>query len=248
VAVAHESRRILTGSWDGALQFWHASSGEELAHWKLPDDRIQRVALSADASLAATLAWEGRLDIWDTEAAEPRHTRCLDIERGDWISACTLSPDGTRLVTASFKTSGKLFDATTGNELNILSHAGLRLAQFSNDGTVLVTGEEAGGPMLKDAETGAELGALEGPPSVFTHALFSPDDRTLLAWESSFRGSWESAFAGSRVALWDVPSRTMLIEPSMVVPGGVTSAAFSADGGTILIGSGAGRVFLFGNE
>src|SRR4029078_8752036 len=88
------------------------------------------------------------------------------------------------------------------------------------DGPSLAAGDHAGGYTVWDTATGAERMALK-MPFYPTALAFSPDGRQLAI-----------APVGEPVQLYDVPSRTKLVELQRPV-GGPSALAFSRDGSRI---------------
>lgn len=60
----------------------------------------------------------------------------------NWVSSAAFSPDGSRIVTGSWDTTARVWDAATGKELAALrGHDGIVLsAGFSPDGSRVVSG------------------------------------------------------------------------------------------------------------
>ena len=97
------------------------------------------------------------------------------------------SPDGQRLVTASFDKTARIWDAKTGQVLTTLSgHTDhLWSAAFSPDGHRVVTASNDGTARIWDAQSGNSLRNLQfQSPSGIGHAMsaasFSPDGRRVV--------------------------------------------------------------------
>ena len=111
--------------------------------------------------------------------------------------SASFSPDGTRIVTASWHTA-RLWDAATAKEIVVLrghddyvnsvsfSHDGNRIATASNDKTVRIW----------DTKTGREIAVLRGHQDVASFAAFSPDGtRIVTASEDNTVRVWDVYFA-----------------------------------------------------
>ena len=117
--------------------------------------------------------------------------------QGPVQSAC-FSPDGARVVTASYDRTARLWDAATGQELAALhGHEGrVESASFSPDGARIVTASWDCTARMWNAATGQELAALRGHEDRVWSARFSPDgarivtasyDRTARIWDAATR-------------------------------------------------------------
>jgi len=88
--------------------------------------------------------------IWDAVTAKE-----IAVLRGhdDRVSSAAFSPDGTRIVTASYDNTARVWDAATAKEITVLrGHDGYVLsAAFSPDGTRIVTASSDKTARLWDA-------------------------------------------------------------------------------------------------
>jgi len=118
---------------------------------------------------------------------------------GDDVNACSFSPDGGRIVSASDDATVKVWDADSGAELATLEgHEGrVNACSFSPDGARIVSGSYDKTVKVWDADSGAELATLEGHGDPVWACSFSPDgarivsgsrDRTLKLWDADSGG------------------------------------------------------------
>lgn len=105
------------------------------------------------------------------------------------------SPNGSRVVTAGWDATARLWDAQGGRPLfSLLGHSDMVLsAAFSSDGTRLVTASSDQTARLWDAVSGAPLAVLRGHTDVVWSASFSVDtsrvvtasfDKTARLWDA----------------------------------------------------------------
>jgi WD40 repeat protein len=143
------------------------------------------------------------------------------------VWSATFSPDGTRVITASFDNTARVWDAATGKPVaRPLEHqAWVRSATFSADGTRVVTASFDNTARIWDTVTGEPLAPpLEHQGWVWS-AAFSPDGtRVVTASFDNTARVWDAA-TGKPVAT--------LLEHH----GGVNSAAFSPDGTRVVTAS-----------
>jgi WD40 repeat protein len=116
----------------------------------------------------------------------------------DTVYSAKFSPDGRRVVTASFDRTALIWDARTGQKVaHLYGHNGpVTSAAFSPDGQYVVTASFDKTARVWDAETGIEIGQLQGHKGIVLSAVFSPDgqgvatasqDTTGLVWDATAR-------------------------------------------------------------
>jgi WD40 repeat protein len=94
----------------------------------------------------------------------------------DSVHYAEFSPDGTKVVTASYDNTARIWDATSGDTIYILAgHTNsLITAKFSSDGTKVVTASYDDTARIWDVSNGSSLFTLGHTNSV-SYAEFSPD-------------------------------------------------------------------------
>ena len=123
---------------------------------------------------------------------------------GGRVVSAAYSPDGMRIVTASYDKTARIWDARTGRELAVLSgHEGsVETAAYSPDGAHVVTASDDKTARIWDASTGAQLAVVAGHGDIVDSAAYSPDgtrivtasdDRTARIWEARQRPGGRSA-------------------------------------------------------
>jgi eukaryotic-like serine/threonine-protein kinase len=134
---------------------------------------------------------------------------------GDQVVSAAYSPDGTRIATASYDRTARIWDARTGAPLVVLyGHVGIvYAAAYSPDGTRIVTASADKTARIWDAHTGAQLAVLSGYGDEVEGDAYSPDGSRIVT------GSLSTA-----ARIWD--ART-----------GVQLAVLSGDGETVFTGA-----------
>jgi WD40 repeat protein len=185
VAGATKSKALFAG-YDRQMYLWDLDTGV----WVLFGHTATGycVAYSDQAKLAAT------------GAHDPLRIRLLDLETGtevrklightQGIRSVCFSPDGTRLLSASYDSTLRIWDVESGKELKqIQAHKPLYSAAFSPDGKRIVSGGDDEAVRLWDAESGKELRRYPGHGTQVTSVAFFPDGRRIAAtsWDGTTR-------------------------------------------------------------
>jgi WD40 repeat protein/predicted Ser/Thr protein kinase len=220
VAFTPDSRKVLTGSADGAARFWDADTGEPIGEAMPHPKPVCAVAVNPDGKTLVTGSTDGSVRIWDVATQ-----RLVASTRGHGASACAVafSPDGRIIVTGSDDKTGRLWDAATGAPIGQpLPHPEpVTAVAFSPNGKMVVTGSRDEYARLWDPSTGRliEERLLHRPP--ITAVAFRPNSGTVLS-------------AGDyRAVLWDAAGE--LRQPLTYLKF-VESIAFSRDGRYLAVG------------
>ncbi len=188
--------------------------------------------------------------LWHTgtgrPTGSPMQLRCI-------VTAMAFSPDSKKLLIAgisipvggSVPTPGEagvqFWDASTGQSIGVENRRFgiINHAAFSPDSLTAVT---TGGSEVRLWDAAAGM-PIRGPVRSEGYAAFSPDGRFILTAEHTREG------AGTRGKgqLWDATTGAQ-IGPPMEHPAGISTAAFSPDGRTVMTGCSDGLVRLWDVE
>ncbi|MDQ2976170.1 MAG: WD40 repeat domain-containing protein [Acidobacteriota bacterium] len=221
----------------GELKIWSVATGEELASLNGHADQVTCCAFLADGESIISASADGVLKAWNVATGREQPTELGSKPVGIF----TLSPDGTRIVSAyGFDGVLRLADARTGEELaDLTGHVyEVNACAFSRDGKQIASGSYACRASdlfqievleelkLWDGQTGRELVANLSTATGTVHACaFSSDASRIVS------GSDDQT-----VKLWDASTGKHLAT-LQGHSGTVKACAFSPDGTRIISGS-----------
>ncbi|MGY2116594.1 nSTAND1 domain-containing NTPase [Nocardia gipuzkoensis] len=224
VAVSPDDTRIASGSVDGTLRIWDATTIPITGHI----NPVTSVDISPDGTRIVSGSADNSLRLWDATTrqllGEPLtgHT--------DALNDVAFSPDGTRIVSGSDDGSLRLWDTATGRPVGepLTGHTGaVTSVDFSPDGTRILSGSNDRSLRIWDGANGQPVGEpLTGHTGSVGSVAFSPDGTRIVSGSS-----------GGTIRLWDTATRRPLGEPLEGHIGSAWSVAFSPDGTRILSGS-----------
>ena len=181
-------------------------------------------ALGSDPENRAAMAW-----LWNGMALgkrEPIPDSMLAHE--NWVMSASFSPDGLRIVTASWDKTARVWDAASGRALGEpMRHENwVMSARFSPDGQRIVTASADQTARVWDAASGRALGEAMRHEGHVASASFSPDGQRIVT------ASWDKT-----ARVWDAATGRTLGE-ALRHEDEVSSASFSPDGRRIVTASG----------
>jgi WD40 repeat protein len=236
VAFSPDGARLATDGIDGTARVWDVETGGPLAALAGHGSGLWGVAWSGDGSRLATAGSDGTARVWAVQSQEAvlvlrgHGAGMEDDPELATIRAIAYSADGSRIATAGFDGTARIWEASTGRELQRLEgHGGLVVGvAFSPDGSRLATTGTEGDIILWDTTSGAALLSWHSHDGASPDVAFSPDgawlatarsDAVARVWEAE-TGRLVLALEGHRAFIWGV--------------------AFSADGRRIATGSADG--------
>jgi WD40 repeat protein len=145
----------------------------------------------------------------------------------DRLISAAFSGDGSRIVTASWDKTARVWDASTAKELTVLRghESGVMSAVFSPDGKRVVTASTDKTARIWDAATEEELAVLRGHQSALLSATLNFDGTRIV-----------TASLDKTARIWDA----VALKEILVVrghEGGVNFAAFNPDGSRVVTAS-----------
>ena len=230
VAFSPDGRQFVAGSDDSSLRLYDVAALKHVRTFFGHKGAIKVVAFSPDGRTVAagggTFNGEADKDfavrVWQVESGRLAHT-LVGHAKGVWGVA--FSPDGKRLVSSSWDSTVRVWDAASGRRLDThFGRGSLSGVAFLAGGrrVAYTQGTELG---VFDAFDGTAFPSLKGHDSGVKAVAASPDGKRLV-----------TGGGGGLILLWDAATGAKLGE----LKGhgeAVTSLAFSKDGRTAISGS-----------
>lgn len=205
-------------SGDKMVKVWDADAGSLLASIQVFTGigGVSACVFSPDANYVVVAADE-TLRVLDWRRA--REMARMTGHR-DWIKACSLSPDGNQILSASMDNTLKLWDAASGLELATLEgHSDVVTdCAFHPDGRKALSASKDRTMKLWDVKTKQSLLTWREPDHAPDHCAFSPDGEQALSYNRS-KGV---------IKIWDVRFGKQI--STIETEGSLTFCSFSADG------------------
>ena len=141
LAVTKDGKRAATGSWDKTVRLWDLGRGETIRIFRASSP-VNAVVFADSGKILIAGGHDGKISVWNTETGRTKAT-LEGHELG--ITGLSVSPDESRLLSASIDKTLRLWDLKTMRQVRVLKeHEGpVYAVVFSPDGkTALSAGSE----------------------------------------------------------------------------------------------------------
>jgi WD40 repeat protein len=118
IAFSPDGRYLYAGGWAANITAWDVFSGENVLDFGSGSNGVNRMALSPDGGLLATVGtFYGEITLWNTATGHPARTL---TGHTDSVTSLAFSPDGRLLFSASRDVTLRIWDTASGKLLATL--------------------------------------------------------------------------------------------------------------------------------
>jgi len=184
-----DGKHLATGSRSGVVKVWDWANQIPYAQLRGHRGTVHGLAYSPDGTRLASAGSDRTVKVWDLKKGEgswelgqgPTPSLDMSLHRGA-VYAVAFSPDGTRLASAGWDGTVRIWDAVTGTQLlRIVAHEqDVWSIAFGGGGKWIASGSSDGSVKVWEVETGKEVFAYRGTRA-FHVVRFAPNGTTLAA-------------------------------------------------------------------
>ncbi|KAF5381822.1 hypothetical protein D9757_008316 [Collybiopsis confluens] len=193
IAFSPGGTQIVSGSSDGTVRLWDATTGTQIGDpLRGHTNWVQSVAFSPDGAWIVSGSSDRSIRSWAVTTGTQFGNPLLG--HTDWVQSVAFSSDGTRIASGSMDKTVRIWDATAGEQVNQLyGHTDwVNSVTFSPDGTRIVSGSSDKTVRIWAATSGHQVNQLDGHFKGVTSVAFSPDGEEIVS------GSWDGT-----IRIWD---------------------------------------------
>ena len=199
----------------GPEQFFKATNGALFAHMQTPVGPTMAVACSASPAHKWVAAGDagGNVLLWLARPNSAQGNVVSLYGHNDFISAMASSPDGRYLATASNDGTARIWDATNGHAVGVLTGSGAPLTgvQFSAQAGLALTVDTRGLVRIWDTGLGLPLTTYRGPQRGQTMTLgFTADGQQVVGVNLQSSSGASPEITSLSVVTWNASNGHLL--------------------------------------
>lgn len=191
--------RVATCGWDKTVKLWDVKSGRCLATMADHKSAVQTVRFSHDKAgrYIVSAADDRTAIVWDTVT----NRRTVLTGHSDKVRFAAFSTDDSKVVTASYDKSSKIWDRVTGKVvLDLLGNASwVHYAWFTPQDKYVLTAGQDGTIRLFDAKLGQETLSLVAPGGLVDRVYMTDDSLAIIAVSGGTYYRWQARNRPGRV-------------------------------------------------
>ena len=248
ISFSPDGSTLANVSIDNNIYLWNTTTGRLKGTLKGHADKVNSISFSPDGKMLVSGSQDGTLRMWDVNTGKHKQTipnqRATDNRKSPPVPVSTVSfrSDGATLASGNQDGSIYLWDVATAKlQGTFIGHAdAISSITFSPDGLTFASTSVDSSIRLWDVETGQQRQAIAGYKKTNWRVFFYPNGLVLASNAINEPGS----IGHENVHLWDLGTG----ERKKVLSGhtrNVSSISFSADGKTLVSGSGDGTVLVW---
>jgi WD40 repeat protein len=155
-------RFVFCGLENAAFQRVSMDDGKKIAFAGGHESWVFSLAVAPGGETTYSGGGDGRVVVWETDAAAPKPIRTIDAHRG-WVRVLGVSLDGKLVASGGNDRTVKLWEATTGRLVHELTGHPKHVysLDFHPDGQSLLTADLAGSIRQWDLATGKAIGSFD---------------------------------------------------------------------------------------
>lgn len=262
LAFSPDGMKLASGSIDKTIRLWDVSTGKNIHTLTGHTGMVESIAFSPSGTMLASGSQDETVRLWNVSTGENinilgktdnpsvavqmlhilARRSPKSVQHGSPITSVAFSPDSTILASGETNGTVKLWDVSTGRNINTFHGPGglFKSVSFSPDGMKLASSISGGYGTVEiwEVATGKNIDTITGHLDGVDSIAFSPDGTKLATGVSVSQG----------VKLWDIETGKNIRTFSDKM-GSVMSVAFSPDGMILASTPGAlGRIKLWDVE